>query len=360
MASTAIESVEVEILADPHNPQLLVHLRCADGVTGTGETWWGTFQPSAEPGTPVLAIAVLIDTLLAPIVVGAPCAGVGDIEALWQRMFRSTLQYGHEGIVSTAMSGIDIALWDAVAKRRSLPVADLLGSRRRDPVPAYASLTWLGDVDRVCTDARRALDAGFRAVKLHEADPALIVEVRRRLGREATLMVDASARFDEAGAHGAVRALAEADLTWFEEPVFPQTDHAALARVRSSARIPIAAGENEFSVAALERLVMSGAVDLLQPEVAKMGGLTPARELAAVSRRTGVPLCPHNYSLGPSLLANIHWAATTPEVQWLEVPWLPEGGSFPCGMDLPELVDGCVRVPDAPGLGFSAPAAQRP
>lgn len=353
MAERTVESIEVEILADPLNPQLLVRAIGSDGVVGTGETWWGTYQPAALPGTPVLPIAVAIDSLLTPVVVGSACDSVSGIESIWNRMFRATLQYGHEGIVSTAMSGIDLALWDLLGRRLGRPVADLLGERRPDPVGAYASLTWIGDVDGVCTDATRALDAGFRAVKLHEADPVLINEVRRRLGPEVVLMVDASARFDEAGAHAAAAALADAQLAWFEEPVFPQTDHDALARVRRRATMPIAAGENEFSVSGLERLLASGAVDVLQPEVVKLGGLTPARRLAESSARTGVPLCPHNYSLGPSLLANLHWAAVTPQVRWVEVPWLPEGGSFPCGMPVPTIVDGCVLVPEGPGLGFS-------
>jgi len=348
-----IGNVGVEVLADPHNPQLLVRVTAEDGVTGIGETWWGTYQPGAPAGMPVLPIAVLIESLLTPLCVGQPCDSVADIEALWQRMTRATLQYGHEGIVSTAISGIDIALWDLVATRNGVPVAPLLGPVVHESLPVYASLTWLGDADRVCADARRALDHGIRAVKLHEADVELILEVRRRLGPDVTLMVDASARFDEHGAIDAADRLADAGLAWFEEPLYPQTDHAALARVRSVAPMPIAAGENEFSLAGFERLIASGAIDFLQPEIAKFGGLTPARGVGHLAETERVPMYPHNYSLGPSLLANIHWAMTAPAARWLEVPWLPEGGSFPCAMPMPELVDGCVLAPTAPGLGYT-------
>jgi len=190
-------------------------------------------------------------------------------------------------------------------------------------------------------------------VKLHEANVELILEVRRRLGPEVTLMVDASARFDEHDAIDAVDRLADAGLAWFEEPLYPQSDHAALARVRSVAPMPIAAGENEFSLAGFERLIASGAIDFLQPEIAKFGGLTPARGIGRLAETERIPMYPHNYSLGPSLLANIHWAMTTPAARWLEVPWLPEGGSFPCAMPMPELVDGCVLPPTAPGLGYT-------
>ena len=347
-----ITEVEVEALADRLNPQLLVRLTTDQGTVGVGETWWGTYQPMSEPGTPVLAIGVCIETLLRPLVIGQPCESVADIEALWHRLVRATLQYGHEGIVSTAISGVDIAAWDLVGRAAGVPVAALLGPVAHTSLPVYASLTWLGDADRVCSDAQRAIEAGIRAVKLHEANVDLILEVRRRLGPDVALMVDASARFDVERAIDAAHRLGEANLLWLEEPVYPQSDHRALARVRGTAPMPIAAGENEFSLAGFERLVTAGAVDILQPEIAKFGGLTPAREVGALAASAGIPLCPHNYSVGPSLLANIHWGVTSPAVRWLELPWLPEGGSFPCGMSLPTLVDGCVQAPTTPGLGY--------
>jgi L-alanine-DL-glutamate epimerase-like enolase superfamily enzyme len=348
-----IVELEVEALADPYNPQLLIRLTSDDGYTGVGETWWGTYQPMSEPATPVLAIGVLVETLLRPLTVGQPCDTVADIEALWQRLVRATIQYGHEGIVSTAISGVDIAAWDLVATRQGTPVTALLGPVVHESLPVYASLTWLGDADRVCRDAERALGAGIRAVKLHEANVDLICEVRERLGPGVPLMVDASARFDEDGAIAAAQRLAAADLVWFEEPVYPQSDHAALARVRALAPMPIAAGENEFSLAGFERLIASGAVDIVQPEIAKFGGLTPARGIAELCDTARLPMYPHNYSLGPSLLANVHWAFTSPAARWLEVPWLSEGGTFPCALPMPTLVDGCVLPPTAPGLGYT-------
>lgn len=353
MGTSVIASVRPEIVPDPYNPQLLVHVTTDDGTSGLGETWWGTYQPAATPGTPVAPIAAMIDAVLGPVCLGQPLDSVADIEALWQRLHRATVQYGFEGIASTAISGIDIAAWDLVARRQHRPVHALLGPIVHESLPVYASLTWLGDADRVCRDAERALAAGIRAVKLHEADVDLILEVRCRLGPAVPMMVDASARFDEAGAVAATERLAEADLVWFEEPIFPQSDHAALARLRSGAAMPIAAGENEFSVEGFERLISAGAIDILQPEIAKFGGLTPARRVGELAHTVGIPMYPHNYSLGPSLLANIHWAVTAPAACWLEVPWLSEGGTFPCGLEMPELVDGCVAVPTAPGLGFT-------
>ena len=347
-----IVGLEVEALGDPFNPQLLVRLTSDAGVMGVGETWWGTYQPMSEPATPILAIGVVVETLLRPLTVGQPCDSVADIEALWNRLTRATLQYGHEGMISTAISGVDIALWDLVARSKGVPVSTLLGPTVHDRLPVYASLTWLGDADKICRDATRALDTGIRAVKLHESSVDVILEVRRRLGPGVPLMVDASARFDEERALDVARRLAEADLVWFEEPLYPQSDHEGLARIRAGAPMPIAAGENEFSAAGFARLIASGAVDILQPEIAKFGGLTPARNVGLLAEAAGVPVYPHNYSLGPSLLANIHWGMTCSAVRWLELPWLPETGTFPCGMSQPVLVDGCVLPPMVPGLGY--------
>jgi len=346
----AITAVRTEILADQLNPQLLVHVTDDAGGRGVGETWWGTYQPRSEPGTPVRPIASMIDHVLAPACIGHDS---DDVEGLWEKLVRATIQYGNEGIVATGISGIDIAMFDLAGRRRGVPVSALLGPIVHDAIPAYASLTWLGDADRVFTDARRALDAGFRAVKLHESNPDLVIDVRRRLGPDVTLMVDASARLDPSTAAATLERLADCDLTWFEEPIYPQTDHAALARLRAVAPMPIAAGENEFSIGGFERLIASGAIDVVQPEIAKFGGLTPARRIGELAARAGVPMCPHNYSMGPSFIANVHWGTTAHATRWIEVPWLPEGQSFPCGLAMPVLSDGCVGPIDAPGLGWT-------
>jgi D-galactarolactone cycloisomerase len=349
-----ITEIRSEILPDPANPQLFVHVTDDEGGSGTGETWWGTYQPSAPPGTPVAAIAALVDTLLAPVCVGARAGSVGDIAELWQRLVRSIAQYGPEGITSTAISGIDLALWDLLGRRAGTPVADLLGSRRDHMPPCYASLDWLGDVDAVLTAARAAVDAGFSAVKLHEADPGLIAEVRAALPATVGVMVDVSGRWDEPTAAAAVARLAGTGLTWIEEPLYPYQDHRALRRFRDmagDAGIPVAAGENEFGLAGFERLLESGAVDVLQPDLVKCGGLTPAAAIAEAARNAGVVIAPHNFSLGPSLCANVAWAAVTPEVGWLEVPWLNRANSFPSGVEPPVLTAGSVPPPSAPGLG---------
>ncbi len=347
MTERSITSVTTEILADPSNPQLLVHVTTDDGFTGTGETWWGTYQPDADPGTPVVPIAAMVDAVLAPICVGSDA---GDIGALWDQMMAATYQYGDEGIVATAISGIDIALWDLAGKRAGQPTTELLGPTVRTEVPVYASLHWLGDLERIVADATRAIDAGIPRIKLHEADPQLVAGVRSALGPDVDIMVDASARIAMTDVLDAAVQMAGAAVGWLEEPIYPQRDHAALAEVRAKSPVPIAAGENEFSLDGFTRLLAAGAVDIVQPEVAKCGGLTAVRPISALAHAHGIPVYPHNFSLGPSFRANVHWAFADASVRWIELPWLPVGQGFPSGMAVPLLVDGCVKKPTEPGL----------
>lgn len=347
MDALTVAEVRTEVLADPSNPQLLVHVTTEDGMVGVGETWWGTYQPKSEPGTPVLPIAAMIDAVLAPLCLGRDST---DISGIWHHLERQTSQYGAEGIVSTAISGIDLALWDLLGRRREVPVWQLLGSLQHQRVPAYASLHWLGDVEAVRRDATNAIDAGFGAVKLHEADAAIVLGAREALGPDVAIMVDMSGRVDEAGALAFATKVAGADLTWMEEPIYPYDDHATLARVRAQVDIPMAAGENVFSVAGFERLLRSEAIDVLQPDLVKCGGLTPARAIADLADQHGAALCPHNFSLGPSLSANIAWAFTSEATRWVEVPWLSPGQEFPSDTLMPALADGHLIPPTEPGL----------
>lgn len=349
-ADTAIVGVETEIVSDQFNPQLLVHIHTVDGYTGTGETWWGNYLPNRTPGTPVLPIASVIDELLASVVIGASPAEFGDIEMLWHQMVVATHQYGVSGITSIAISGIDLALWDIVAQRKQVPVHEVLGPRVHDRIPAYASLTWHNSVDAILADVERAVAAGFQAVKLHQRTLDGARAVRQHFGDDLGIMFDASCRLSEREAYVMGEALADMGVLWLEEPLHAPVDRLRLAGLRSAVRIPIAAGENSFTADEFDLLMAGGAVDLVQPDLVKAGGLTAGRTIADLAASYGISVCPHNFSLGPSLWANIHWGFTIPGVTWLEVPWLPEGGTFPTDYPMPAIIDGAIMPPTKPGL----------
>ena len=347
-----IERVRTEILPDAANPQLLVHITDNEGTTGIGETWLGHYRPNLDPGAPVVPYQAVIDAVLGPMLRGLAISSTADIAAAWDTLIRATYQYGDDGIVRDALSGIDLALWDLIGRREGVPVTSMLGPRLHDRIPVYASLTWHGQADRIIADIAAAAVAGFSAAKLHESDPLLIRTVRSEVDPAFSLMADVSAAYDEAGSLALVAGLEDLALDWIEEPLYPQRDRAALARIRSSSSTPIAGGENELSLAGINTLVDAGAVDLVQPEIAKVGGLTEARRIGAAISSSGLPLAPHNFSLGPSLHASWHWAAAQPATRWLEIPWLPAGQGFPGLGDLPVVDGGTIGLPPGPGLGF--------
>ncbi len=344
----AVRSVETRIFEDPANPQLVVAVTADDGVRGVGECWWGTYRPSLPPGAPVRPIRSVIDELLAPQVVGRDAEDPG---ALAEVMEAETSQYG-DGIVRAAISGIDIALWDSIARRDGIPIVELLGGQALASIPVYASLDWLGEEAAVRHDARAAVAAGFGGVKLHEHDPALVATARDEVGPGVAVMVDVGGRFDATAAVDAARAYAASGVEWLEEPVAGLRDHQALAVVRAGSPVPIGAGENEYTVDGFRRMIAAGAVDVLQPEISKFGGLTPALEVARIAAAGGVALCPHNFSMGPSFFASLQWALATPGASWLEMPWLPGHPGFPGGIAPPPIDAGAVALPEAPGLGL--------
>lgn len=333
-------------------PQLLVEVETDDGHRGIGEAWWGI--PSPDPTVAEDAgfapIQVAIDKLLAPRCIGKSAA---DIEGLWFDLSDWAARYGDGGIITMALSGIDLALWDLKGKRVGVPVAHLLGGLAHQRVPVYASLPPFRSTETVIHECRRALAAGFRAIKLHEVDVEIVGRTREALGKHVGLMVDVNGHFDlnEAIAFG--HAIAPFDILWYEEPVRPMRSHDAIASVAKAQPIDLAAGENEYSLDDFSRLLMRGALRWLQPEITKIGGLTPARKISALAELHNVALAPHNFRIGPSLYASIHWGFASPATRWFELPWLPEGVDATCGAKLPEIVDGCITLPEGPGFGLT-------
>lgn len=344
-----IASVRSERKDHPRVPQILVRVEDEAGNVGIGEAWWGVATMVERPRGDTLApIVATIDELLGPICIGRDADRISE---LWHHLLRYAYRYGDEGIVRCALSGIDLALWDLVGRRLEVPVARLFGGRVHDDVPAFASVPGQRAIEPLAREVRRALDAGFGAVKVHEFDADLILQLREVVGPEPVLMVDALGHFDAHDAGPFAARLAGAALAFLENPLFPFRDYRALGRVRRLTDLPLAAGEHEWAHAGFERLIESGAVDFAQPEITKIGGLTFARHLSVMLENAGIALCPHAYRLGPSWNATLHWALCSPATRWIEVPFLPAGIDFPSGASLPALSAGRVTLPDGPGLG---------
>ena len=351
-----IEKIETIILEHPYLPQLLVRVTAEDGLSGLGECWWGVSPAAPEikdlnlaPANMVDPIASTVKNILSPILINQDAE---QIEHLWQAMIHFAYRYGDEGIVRCALSGIDMALWDLMGKRLNVPVVQILGGVVKDTIRAYASLPPLRDAALVRHESRRAKDSGFTGVKLHELDPEMAGHVREELGPDMAVMFDVNGHFSPAEAIEIAEQLLEYDIFWFEEPTWPMRDHEAMARVRGETGIWVAAGENEFNLDSFERLMTSGAVDYVMPEITKIGGLTTAKKITAMAELFNLPISPHGYRLGPALYANVHWALNCPCSDWIEIPFLPEGHGFPSKISLPPMKDGMIKLPEGSGLGL--------
>lgn len=323
---------------------LLVKVETDTGLTGWGEGFGFTLVRTTRQA---------LDQLIAPACIGQDAS---DIPALMLTLHKRFHNFGRNGPVTFALSGLDIALWDLAGKAAGKPLHALLGGKRCDRVPAYASLLRYGDPALVYAGAARAIARGYRHIKLHEVEVPCIAAAREAVPREIPLMLDINCRWNTvAEALDFAAAVCPLGVRWLEEPVWPPEDANALALVRAGAELPVAAGENCGQVEDFRRLFEAGAVDVAQPSVTKIGGISGLRAVQALAGEYGVTVVPHSPYFGPGLLATLHVLAAMEEEQPLEVYFADlERPPYPALRP----VQGYVAVPDAPGLGMEPdPAA---
>ena len=339
------------------NNAVLVFVDTDEGLTGLG----------ASIGSPPVVKAI-IEHNLAPMLVGDdPMYS----ERLYEKMYNGTrwkpaLERGHaqpqrgrRGVTMEAISGLDIAIWDLKAQALGVPVYKALGAVR-DSVRAYGSGGWAPG-DEAEQEMGGYAAKGFTAVKMrvvgHEGfslknTVRRVAAARRGIGPDVELMVDAHGSMDVSTAIRLARLLEEYDVAWFEEPVSPD-DHPGLAEVRRSTIVPIASGESEFTRFDFEDLFEHRAIDIAQPDIARAGGFTELRRIAAMASARGIRLAPHAWSSGVLFAASIHLAMATPNCHILEV----SQGYMPMLYELFEepfdIRDGAVHAPQKPGLGFT-------
>ncbi|KWI44254.1 mandelate racemase [Burkholderia pseudomultivorans] len=270
------------------------------------------------------------------------------IAALRDAADRALHAFGRTGPVLYALSAIDTALHDLAAQRAGMPLYRWLGGAR-DEIDVYASLVSYDNApDEVARHVRRAWDEGFRRIKLHETARDAIAAARAALPAGGELMVDVNCPWTASEAARRVGHLADLQLGWIEEPVWPCDDAGGIARVRG-AGVPVAAGENASGVAGFRDLFEHGAIDVAQPSIAKIGGPTGMRDVIALAARHGVRVVPHCFYYGAGLLATAHVVATLPADVALEIPYL----DWPEPLHPAQRPGARLRLPDAPGLGFA-------
>ncbi|MDT0277561.1 L-talarate/galactarate dehydratase [Blastococcus goldschmidtiae] len=273
-----------------------------------------------------------------------------DIDRLWTKLVWAGASVGRSGAATQAVAAFDTALWDLKAKRAGLPLAKLLGAHR-DSVPCYnTSGGYLhAPIEQVVENAGRSLAAGMGGVKMKVGQPDSAEDLRRlrtvreHLGDDVPLMVDANQQWDRTTAMRVGRALEEFGLVWIEEPLDASDaeGHAQLARALDTA---VATGEMLTSVAEFGEFLRLGAVDVLQPDAPRVGGITPYLKIAALAEHAHLQMAPHFV-----MELHVHLAAAYPSESWVEhFDWL-----HPLFDERLEISGGRMHVPARAGLGIT-------
>lgn len=269
---------------------LVVEIFTGDGLVGIG---------NAALAPPITK--QIIDLYLKPILIGAD---PWDSEFLWQHMYRKTMAFGRKGIGMAAISAVDIALWDILGKSAKQPVYRLLGGKTKRRIPVYASRLYSVELGQLAAEAIRYKNEGYKAMKLRfgwgpvdgaagmQRNVALVRAVREAVGEEIDVMADAYMGWTLDYAKRMLPLLEPFNLRWIEEPVIPDDIH-GYVELKSSGRIPIAGGEHEFTLYGFRDLLQAGAVDYIQFDTNRVGGITQARKIAALAEAYSVPVIPH-------------------------------------------------------------------
>jgi L-alanine-DL-glutamate epimerase-like enolase superfamily enzyme len=333
---------------------VIVRVETDEGVVG-----WGESHHGRNPG----AIANIVDNAIGPLVLGMDPLAVTDA---WQKVYRYQLASHGVGAGSViAMSGVDMALWDIRGKVTGWPLYKLLGGTRKG-VPAYAggggALGFRPEAE-LAEEAIGFVEQGFKALKLRlgdnrRLDVQRVAAVRKALGDEIIILTDANSAYSLEDARYVIPALVELGVGWLEEP-FPAHDIKSYQMARSYGTIPFALGENNYTRFEFTRLIEEGLFQVLQPDVAKAGGVTEIMRIAATASAWKIPVHPHGGVTGLDHAAGIHVLASIENSGYFESSEgcnpLREGPflSKPYEMDK----NGLVYPLEAPGIGLEVDEA---
>lgn len=280
-----------------------------------------------------------------------------NVEVIWDAMFRDSILHGRRGSVLRAMSAIDIALWDLMAKEAKLPLYSFLGSPGRETVPAYASGGYYVEgktPEHLAEEVRGYVDRGFRAVKIKigrlnvNEDVVRIRACRQAIGPDVQLFLDANNAWGDATtAIEAIRKFEEYEPGWIEEPVMPD-DLEASAAVANAVRTPVATGEIEATRWGFQDIIHHKAASILQPDATVCGGITEWRKIASLAAINSVSVAPHWFAD-----LHVHLVAATPNAIWVE--FFPDTKIFNFMRLLKSSIgvrDGELVLPKDPGLGI--------
>jgi len=332
---------------------VVVEVETDAGITGVGHGNWATG-----------AIETIVDETLSKLVVGEDPQ---ERERLWDIMYRATIPFGRKGAAIEAISAVDLALWDIAGKAAEKPVYELLGGPVEDEIDCYASNLHPVDMDTLEREAIEYAEAGFDAMKLRfrhgpEAGRAgmreneeIVKTVRDAVGDDIEIAGDAYMGWSVKYAKRMLDRLEKYEMAWVEEPVIPD-DIDGYAEVNASTSIPISGGEHEFTRWGHEELLEREAVDILQPDVHRCGGLTELQKIDSLASTHDVPVVPHS-GTNPHLhfiaaSTNAPMAEYFPIPEWYQEQQEEKDSTYADAIyaDPPDAENGTIPLPDGVGL----------
>lgn len=343
----------------------LVEVQTDEGITGWGECF--------GPGNIALANKAIVEKVIQPMVLGNDPV---DRDAIWHKVYNLMRDHGQKGMPLQSLSGVDIALWDIAGKVAGLPICKLIGGMHRDRVPVYGYGMMLRreDVDslaaRFMDEAAAIKEMGFIATKMKVGlgvrdDIKLAEAVRRGVGDDFPFMVDANHCYTTSDAFQVGRALEELDADWFEEPVAPE-DHDGYRELRAGLSVSIAGGEAEYNRWGWRALLECRGLDIAQPEVCALGGISEYLRVLALCHAHFTPVVNHVWGSAVAVATNLQLLASMPSLPGGLHPHEPmlefdttdnrfRDNLLTEPLNIQQQVKdrgGSVAIPDSPGLGI--------
>ncbi len=325
----------------------VVTVETTDGSVGVGESL-------SYGGADTVASAV--EKILAPLIVGQESHGV---RSLWEKMYKGTYRLGRRGLVISAISGIDTALWDLLGKELGAPVYQLLGASNR-PIKGYITGGYYRedkDIKKLVEEEKSYVQAGFDTVKIKigglsiEEDLKRVSAVREALGRNVNVACDANNVYDFNAATRMGRELEKLGVIFFEEPIM--TDYPDLsASLAQSLDMPIAGYETAYTQFEYRDMIEKHAVDIVQADASWNGGITELLNIGALANAHGFPLIPHYSAGGIGFVASLHAAAAVGSPM-IEYHLRPNPLRKKLAGDAIKHESGAFQLPNKPGLGVS-------
>jgi galactonate dehydratase len=351
---------------------LFVEIDTDEGITGVGEA-------SNVGGGGAIVVGQTYEMLKNDLVghdfsEGLIGADPGNIDAIWHQIYRRFETLGSRGFATTLASGIDTALWDIKGKALGRPVWDLLGGKMRDSVPIYTDVTYLTDIDDCVADAKRQVALGYEALGLDPFDPEmrknhrrytagrispagaayaedLMSAVRDAIGPDIELMIDAHGNFDVPTATDMCNRMSKFNLTWFEEPLQPESLDAH-RQLRRNTDVNLCIGERKYTRWDFAPYLQEGLVNYIKPDVCWTGGISEMKRIATLAETYYVPITPHG-AFGPfNLVASAHLLMNLPNIYRLEVSARSLDRYNSVITEPLDLRDGYLHLLDKPGLGY--------